>query len=169
MKKIIIMVLGLTAILFSSICSAYAETKTDVYQEFLNDRNMQEFNEEIDRAGRERALVARLQRIPYSTPWGAMYRDPEAENSYGRAWYETAAYKTCPNICFESYYDYGVYASVIYKYNKNGKSKGTVKRDGSGTSSVCVKYTKDVKGSFHSVDYYGSGYNFTAKKHYGGN
>ncbi|MDY2789469.1 MAG: hypothetical protein SOT70_01600 [Lachnospiraceae bacterium] len=51
-------------------------------------------------------------KVPYATPWGNMYRDPEFSNSYGRSWYALEARGTHAYIYLEPYYNYGSAASI---------------------------------------------------------
>ena len=94
--------------------------------------------------------------IPYSTPWGAFYREPEAQNSYGRAWYDTnGSSNQHASIYFESYYTYGTYVKITYRYKPSGSTRiyEEAKSASSANGSSCVEYTYTGNGTYYNTTY----------------
>lgn len=105
--------------------------------------------------------------VPYSSPWGVLYRTPEYQSKYGRVWWQKLGKKQGGNIAIDNYYSYGSAVSVVHQYKYNGKTK-KVKETGSslywGSTAECIAGGRGagISTVFHAGAY-GINFNKTVK------
>lgn len=105
--------------------------------------------------------------VPYSSPWGKFYRDPEYQNSFGRCWYQSWNKNMGFNIYLECYYSNGSNTSIKYTYKSSGRNYTKTVSDShtvQGYSSC--SYTKDVSGTFVRCEVHGAGRGISVDKMY---
>lgn len=104
--------------------------------------------------------------IPYASPWGKLYRNPEYQNNYGRCWYQTLGNGIGANMYLESYYTYGSSVSITYYYYPPNSNKKKYKKveNSSAHGSSWVEYTKNVNGTYINTNFYGAAHGITVNK-----
>lgn len=111
-------------------------------------------------------------KVPYSTPWGRFYREPEQSNQFGRCWYGSYNNNTVFDIYLECYYSDGSSTSIKYKYtptNSNNAKSVIVSNSYVTRPYSSSTYTRDVKGKFIKAELYGAGHGISVQKTYKSN